>query len=132
MRSALDDNFATKCDHRHSYDISCGFGINAHKRFKENFPDEADFVQNTKWLIPLLHVQNHRDNCTYLYSSAYQENAGHFQGETAEQPWIELNQLAPQTRQMNNGHRQDTISDHHSYWNWNKTINMGMFSSFLL
>ena len=77
------------------------------------------------WLIPLLHVQNHKDNCTYLFSSAYAEGAGHFHGETAEMPWVELNQLAPQTRQMNNGHRQDTIIDHQSHWNWAKTSNMG-------
>ncbi|KAF9545129.1 hypothetical protein CPC08DRAFT_798420 [Agrocybe pediades] len=25
---------------------------------------------------------------------------------------------------MNNGNRQDTIIDHHSYWNWLKTVNM--------
>ncbi|KDR66863.1 hypothetical protein GALMADRAFT_283703 [Galerina marginata CBS 339.88] len=38
--------------------------------------------------------------------------------------WFELNQLAPQTRQMNNGHRHDTMIDHHFYWNGVKTSNM--------
>jgi hypothetical protein len=47
--------------------------------------------------------------------------------------WVELNQLAPQTHQMDNRHHQDTIIDHHSHWNWMKTLNMGMpTSAFLL
>ncbi|KAF8955089.1 hypothetical protein BDZ97DRAFT_1968746 [Flammula alnicola] len=107
-----------------SYDIACGFSVNAASRFEEKFPEELDFIEGMTWLIPLVHVQNHKDNCTYLFSSAYIKGAGHFHGETAEMPWVELNQLAPQTRQMNNGHRQDTIIDHHSHWNWAKTSNM--------
>jgi Kyakuja-Dileera-Zisupton transposase len=126
-----DLKFITDCDHLFSYDISCGYSINAVKRFEQNFPEEADFVDHTRWLIPLVHIQNHKDNCTYQYSSAYIKGACHFQGETAEMPWVELNQLAPQTRQMNNGHRQDTIIDHHSHWNWMKTSNMGTLSSAL-
>ncbi|KDR72437.1 hypothetical protein GALMADRAFT_51291, partial [Galerina marginata CBS 339.88] len=96
--------FVRVCDHIFSYDNSCSLCVNALKRFIENFPDEAELVEKFRWLIPLLHVQNHKDNCTYLYSSAYVRGAGHFHGETAEMPWVELNQLAPQTRQMNNGH----------------------------
>jgi hypothetical protein len=110
-----------------SYDIDCGYSIYTLDRFEEQFPEDVDFIAGMRWLIPLLHVQNHRDNCTYLFSSAYVESVGHFHGETAEQTWIELNQLAGQTRQMNNGHRQDTIIDHHSYWNWSKTAIMGKY-----
>ena len=117
--------FVRKCDHVFSYDNACSLCVHAVQRFINYFPGEAEFVENIWWLIPLLHVQNHKDNCTYLYSSAYVRGAGHFHGETAEMTWVELNQLAPQTRQMNNGHRQDTIIDHHSHWNWMKTSNMG-------
>ncbi|KDR65131.1 hypothetical protein GALMADRAFT_148963 [Galerina marginata CBS 339.88] len=122
--SDIDRRFAKKADRLSSYDIVCGYCINVEDRFATNFPDEAAFVNNTRWLIPLVHVHNHKDSCTYLYSSAYIDGAGHFHGETAEMTWIELNQLAPQTRQMNNGHRHDTMIDHHSYWNWVKTSNM--------
>jgi hypothetical protein len=66
----------------------------------------------------------------YLFSSAYIPGAGHKHGETAEMTWAEFNQLGPQTRQMNNGHRQDTIIDHFGDWNWKKTANMCKFSSF--
>ena len=62
----------------------------------------------------------------YEYSCSYIEHAGYFHGETAEHEWVELNQVASQTRQMNNGHRQDVLIDHHSDWNWKKVANMGM------
>ncbi|KAF8803122.1 hypothetical protein BYT27DRAFT_7226149 [Phlegmacium glaucopus] len=116
--------FIKLCDHIFSYDNVCGYSVNAVERFLEHFPKEAEFIKRTRWLIPFLHVQNHKDNCTYRFLCAYTECACHFQGETAEMTWVELNQLAPQTRQMNNGHRQDTIIDHHSHWNWMKTLNM--------
>ena len=125
--------FIELCDHIFSYDNVCGYSVNAVTRFLEYFPEEAEFIKRTRWLIPLLHVHNHKDNCMYKFLCAYTENACHFQGETAEMTWVELNQLAPQTRQMNNRHRQDTIIDHHSHWNWMKTLNMGApTSSFLL
>jgi hypothetical protein len=126
--SELTQQFIRLCDHLFSYDNSCGYSVNAVDRFLEHFPEEAEFIQRMHWLIPLLHIQNHQDNCTYNFSCAYTEGACHFHGETAEMTWVELNQLAPQTRQMNNGHRQDTIIDHHSHWNWTKTSNMGMSS----
>ncbi|KIM35704.1 hypothetical protein M413DRAFT_51930, partial [Hebeloma cylindrosporum] len=43
-----------------------------------------------------------------------------FEAHFPDETWVKLNQLGGQTRQMNNGHRQDTIIDHHSYWNWSK------------
>jgi len=71
--------FIKHCDHEFSYDISCGYCVNAVQRFESNpyLRDEAPFVKNLCYLIPLVHVQNHKDNCTYLYSLAYVEHAGH-------------------------------------------------------
>jgi len=61
----------------------------------------------------------------YLYSASYQDSTGHFHGVGTEQYWAENNQMGPQTRQMNPGHRQDRISEHHGDWNWRKTIKLG-------
>ncbi|THU83090.1 hypothetical protein K435DRAFT_823037 [Dendrothele bispora CBS 962.96] len=44
---------------------------------------------------------------------------------TAEYYWVELNQVGGYTRQMNDGHREDTIIAHHNDWNWRKTVNLG-------
>ncbi|KAJ7067667.1 hypothetical protein C8F01DRAFT_1342934 [Mycena amicta] len=61
-------------------------------------------------------------SCAYLFGTAYMACVGHFHGETAEQYWPEANQLGPHVRQMNNGHRQDTLINHHGDWNWKKTM----------
>lgn len=109
-----------------SYDIACGFEVNVIPRFQRSFPELVDLVSNdVEWLIPLMHVQNHKSNCMYLYASSYIEGAGHFHGETSEMVWAESNQLGAQTRQMNGGHRQDTIINATSDWNWKKIANMG-------
>lgn len=103
-----------------------------HKRFRERFPAVAPAILEFEFLIPLVHVNNHKENCVYKHSCSYVESAGHFHGETAEHEWAELNQVATQTRQMNNGHRQDVLIDHHSDWNWKKVVNMGTSWSSLL
>ncbi|KAF8955769.1 hypothetical protein BDZ97DRAFT_1709000 [Flammula alnicola] len=117
-------SYNTCCDRVASYDISCAYCVKIVGRFTKNFHDLLDSIKKIRWLIPLVHVQNHKDNCTYFFSSAYMENVGHFHGETAEHAWPELNQLGAQTRQMNNGHRQDTLIDHHGDWNFKKLANM--------
>ncbi|KAF8883358.1 hypothetical protein CPB84DRAFT_1750702 [Gymnopilus junonius] len=86
--------------------------------------DVADVIRLARWLIPLIHVQNHKDDCMYCFSSAYKPNAGHFHGETAEHFWPTGNQLGSQTRQMNAGHCHDTLIDHFGDWNYKKTINL--------
>lgn len=124
----LDDSM----DIKESYDINCGFSVNALSRFKDTFPELAGVVEKMTWLIPLVHVQNHKSNCMYLYSSSYTEGAGHFHGETAEMIWAESNQLGAQTRQMNGGHRHDTIINATSDWNWKKVANMGMSHMYIM
>ncbi|KAJ7016353.1 hypothetical protein C8F04DRAFT_1202415 [Mycena alexandri] len=90
-----------------TYDIACEYFVNLEKRFKAHFPD-----------------QGHQDSCTYLFGTAYMECIGHFHGETAEHYWPEANQLGPHVRQMNLGHRQDTIINHHGDWNHKKTMKL--------
>ncbi|KAJ7815199.1 hypothetical protein B0H14DRAFT_3746508 [Mycena olivaceomarginata] len=79
-------------------------------------------VKKMRWGVPALHVQGHQDSCTYLFGTAYMECVGHFHGETAEH----YCQLGPHVRQMNLGHRQDTIINHHGDWNHKKTMHLGM------
>ncbi|KAF4609687.1 hypothetical protein D9613_012047 [Agrocybe pediades] len=115
---------AKKIDFIFSYDISCAYGIKMVQRFQERFPDLAATVEEFRFLVPLVHIHNHKENCMYLYSSTYTSNCGHFHGESAEFEWPEVNQLAPQARQMNNGSRQDVYNDLHGDWNHKKVVNM--------
>ncbi|KAG5635469.1 hypothetical protein H0H81_011142, partial [Sphagnurus paluster] len=107
-----------------SYDAMCGWAVNLVTRFEKHHPELVPLIKRIVCLIPLVHVHNHKDNCTYCFASIYIKHAGHFHGETTEHYWPECNQLGPQTRQMNNGHRQDTLIDHHSDWNWKKVANI--------
>ncbi|KAF9559482.1 hypothetical protein CPC08DRAFT_723823 [Agrocybe pediades] len=107
-----------------SYDIACAYNINISKRFEERFPDLAPIIKRFRFLVPLVHIHNHKEDCMYLYSCAYSECAGHLHGETCEFEWPEVNQLAPQTRQMNEGVRQDAYIDLHGDWNMKKVVNM--------
>lgn len=108
-----------------TYDIACEYVIHLKKRMKKNFPDVADVVAEMDWGVPALHVGGHQDDCTYLFGTSYIECIGHFHGETAEHYWPEANQLGPIVRQMNNGHRQDTLIYNHGDWNHKKTMKIG-------
>ncbi|KAJ7460424.1 hypothetical protein B0H11DRAFT_1924017 [Mycena galericulata] len=109
-------------DEAATYDIACEYVINLEKRFETYFPDQLASIKKMRWGVPALHVQGHQDSCTYLFGTGYMECIGHFHGETAEHYWPEANQLGPHIRQMNLGHRQDTMINHHGDWNYKKTM----------
>ncbi|KAJ6490891.1 hypothetical protein C8R45DRAFT_901278 [Mycena sanguinolenta] len=107
-----------------TYDIACEYFIHLEQRFKDHFSDVAEDVAKMRWGVPALHVQGHQEDCTYRFGTAYMECIGHFHGETAEHYWPEANQLGPIVRQMNNGHRQDTLIHNHGDWNHKKTMKL--------
>ncbi|KAJ7924289.1 hypothetical protein B0H13DRAFT_2315685 [Mycena leptocephala] len=119
LRIELDD-----VDQITTYDIACEYFIHLEDRFKAHFPALVPRLKKMRWGIPALHVQGHQDSCTYLFGTAYMECVGHFHGESAEQYWPESNQLGPHVRQMNNGHRQDTMIKHHGDWNAKKAASI--------
>ncbi|KAJ7136196.1 hypothetical protein C8R46DRAFT_1322335 [Mycena filopes] len=119
LRVEVDD-----VDQVTTYDIACEYFIHLEERFEKQFPELLPMIKRMRWGVPALHVQGHQDSCTYLFGTAYMECVGHFHGETAEQYWPEANQLGPHVRQMNNGHRQDTMINHHGDWNHKKTMNL--------
>ncbi|KAF8059497.1 hypothetical protein FPV67DRAFT_1518038 [Lyophyllum atratum] len=122
--SQANGEWITTCNDFTSYDIACAYSTNIEQRFDTSFPDLVPAISRMRWLIPLVHVQNHEDGCIYLYACSYNKHAGHQHGETCEVYWVESNQLGGQVRQMNNGHRHDTLIDNHSDWNWRKTASM--------
>ncbi|KAJ7714457.1 hypothetical protein B0H14DRAFT_2546347 [Mycena olivaceomarginata] len=113
-------------DEAATYDIACEYVVNLVSRFEKHFPDQLQSVKKMRWGVPALHVQGHQDSCTYLFGTAYMECVGHFHGETAEHYWPKANQLGPHVRQMNLGHRQDTIINHHGDWNHKKTMHLAV------
>ena len=108
-----------------AYDAACSYTVNVKARFGQHLPTMKDLVARCRFTIDSLHVNDHIEKCLYLFSTNYQDAIGHFHGVGTEQYWSENNQMGPQTRQMNPGHRQDKISAHHSDWNWKKTTRHG-------
>ncbi|KAJ7495726.1 hypothetical protein B0H11DRAFT_1696325, partial [Mycena galericulata] len=108
-----------------TYDIACEYVVYIESRFQKYFPDVLDKVKKMRWGVPALHIQGHQESCMYEFGTAYLSCVGHFHGETAEQYWPEANQLGPHVRQMNNGHRQDTLIYHSNDWNFKKLADIG-------
>lgn len=76
-----------------------------------------------------MHVQNHCEECKYLYSLYFALGVGRLDGEEAERFWAEANQIAGSTKQMNPGHRVDTIDDMINDWNKTKQLLQGKLAS---
>ncbi|KAJ7495577.1 hypothetical protein FB451DRAFT_1164304 [Mycena latifolia] len=109
-----------------TYDIACEYLVNLESRFQKYFSDQVGSIKKMRWGVPALHVQGHQESCTYLFGTAYMECIGHFHGESAEHYWPEANQLGPHVRQMNLGHRQDTMINHHGDWNYKKMMKIAV------
>ena len=103
-----------------TYDIACQYGINIVERFQKNFPDLADVVGRIEFLVPKLHLQAHKDDCQYRYSLNFTKNVGRTHGEGIETGWVARNEEGGSTKEMNHGHRHNTLDDHSGDWNWTK------------
>lgn len=109
-----------------AYDSACSYAVNVVDRFKKHLPETlADVIARTTFTIDALHVQNHTDKCMYLYSASYKEGMGRFSAIGSEQFWAESNQIGPQIRQMNPGHREDKLTIFITDSNWKKTVKLG-------
>lgn len=107
-----------------SYDCACQYSIKLIEHFEEDYPHLAEEMKCLRFAIPLVHVHNHKDDCTYLFACIYLVCLAHFHGETAEHVWPELNTLCGQLSQMNRGPREELIIAHSGYWNHKKLMTM--------
>ena len=110
-----------------TYDIACQYGNNIEERFAKNFPDLVEIVSRIEFLVPKLHLQGHKDDCQYRYSLNFADNAGRNHGEGIETGWAARNEEGGSTKEMNHGHRHDTLDDHSGDWNWKKVQRMCKF-----
>ncbi|KAL0578352.1 hypothetical protein V5O48_003630 [Marasmius crinis-equi] len=130
--TALDDD-RDKLPHKVSYDAMCILTPNINKRHAIleylNIPPLRHVVRSAKRKVPSAHCRGHIEKCEKLYDPFSHFCNSRSTGETAELYWALLNQLGAQTRQMNDGHRQDTIIGHHNDNNHKKTINFAYLLS---
>jgi Kyakuja-Dileera-Zisupton transposase len=110
-----------------SYDIECQHSINRLDRFKKHFPDLTEIVDKMIGLIPKAHLRNHKYDCQFRFSFNYTDGVGLTCGEAIETGWVEGNQTAGSTKEMNAGHRHDTLDDFNNYYNFEKVIGNRQF-----
>jgi len=67
-----------------------------------------------------MHINNHIARCKPLWAFNYLQYSGETWGENIEGGWAKQNQSAGSTKEMNYGHRHDTLDDFFGYWNWTK------------
>ncbi|KAF8584062.1 hypothetical protein K439DRAFT_1346986, partial [Ramaria rubella] len=108
--------------------VACQFIINLAARFQEHFPCQVDIITCLTTLIPKMHIRGHKDDCLYWFSFNSTPCVGRTHEESLETPWSENNQAGASTREMNAGHRQDTLNNLFSDWNWLKVQGMSAWN----
>jgi len=111
-----------------SYDIWCQYSVNLAKQILKQFPGMMDVLFRIHGTIPKMHINNHIASCKAQWAFNYLPYSGETWGENIEGGWAEQNQSAGSTKEMNDGHRHDTLDDFWGYWNWTKTHRMGNYS----
>jgi hypothetical protein len=107
-----------------SYDIWCSYSKKLKTRFAEKFPSSAAILEKMRGAVPKMHVKNHIEACQHLWAFNFLRYSGETYGEMIETAWAENNQAAGSTKEMNDGHRHDTLDDLTNHWNWSKLIVM--------
>ncbi|RXW23175.1 hypothetical protein EST38_g2660 [Candolleomyces aberdarensis] len=72
--------------------------------------------------VPKVHVKNHIKACQHLWAFNFLRYSGETYGEMIETAWAENNQATSSTKEMNDGHRHDTLDNLTNYWNWCKLL----------
>jgi Kyakuja-Dileera-Zisupton transposase len=107
------------------YDIWCSYGINLLKRVSKHFPGSLETIKKITGAIPKMHVKNHVELCQLLWAFDYIPHSGSTHGEMIETGWAITNEAAGSTKEMNDGHRHDTLDDNLNYYNWTKFHRIG-------
>lgn len=108
-----------------SYDIACQYCKKAPERFLVHFPECWMAIENMRFHVPKLHGHGHSEDCRYQFSFDFSSNVGRTHGERIESGWAEGNLAGPSTREMNPGHRHETLSAFYNEWNYQQMIKLG-------
>lgn len=107
------------------YDINCMFSKNFDSRVRRNpYLSVEGHITITPG-IGLLHVTEHKPECSPRYAPTFIRGAGLVAGEILESLWSSLNGCAPSTRTASAANRAETLDDHMNDSNWGKLVNIG-------
>lgn len=82
-------------------------------------------MEHMRYHVPKLHGHGHSEDCRYQYAFDFAPNVGRTHGERIESGWAEGNIAGPSTREMNPGHRHETLSSFYNEWNYQQTLKLG-------
>lgn len=119
----------TNIRHIIAYDIGCQYCRHFVERISASFPDIEQYAELIEFLVGKMHLQGHIYDCQYRYSFNYTSGTGRTDGEEIERFWSEIIMAAGSTKQMNPGHRHDTLDDLIGDWNWIKLCELGQWLS---
>ena len=126
----------------HYYDIACQQLLKLEKRLleaknllegsKSISPEDVDalLAHLPTGIVPKFHVKAHKIECIFEFSSDFKEGTGCTDGEGQERVWADQNGLANSAREMNEGHRHDTLADHHDNKNAARSGELGEHSRY--
>ncbi|KAK0215692.1 hypothetical protein IW262DRAFT_1299917 [Armillaria fumosa] len=108
-----------------SYDINCQYYVHISKHFNTAFlfPVKHHAIRSVK-IIPLCHINGHKDQCNEEYNPTYLECLCYFHGEMAKQFWAFSNGLGPMIHQMNREHGHEIYFYQAMDWNYRKLMNI--------
>ena len=112
-----------------SYDIACQWMKNLRSRSLK-FPPEIrapSTVTQVRAAIPDFHVMAHGEQCQSTMNFLRINRVGRTCGEGIETEWSVINQVATSIREMSPSARQEVLSDHWGYWNWEKVKKFGTY-----
>lgn len=85
-------------------------------------------MKRIRCYVPKLHGHGHSEDCRYQYSLDFAPKVGRTHGERIESGWAEGNLAGPSTREMNPGHRRETLNAYYNEWNYQQAYKLGKFS----
>lgn len=108
-----------------SYDVACQYNKHVWERFSTQWPELEVLKDKVSFLVPKMHLMAHKGNCQYTQSFNFTKHVGRTDGEQTERNWSIGNANAGSTREMNAGHRHDTLNDHNNSFNFGKVRTIG-------
>ncbi|KAK7016791.1 hypothetical protein VNI00_018800 [Paramarasmius palmivorus] len=113
-----------------SYDLWCLYKVRFPERLQRwpahfSDPKLVELLSAARGCIPQLHIEGHGVSCKACYHYDYTRHVGCTNGKMVETPWSPEKLTRGSTRQMNDGHRHDTLDDFHGFWNFCKVQKLG-------
>ena len=116
------------------YDIMCQYAIHLKERIeryvavRETIPElqviPAPNFPDMILGIGKLHLAAHTMSCRFKFSMHWLPGVGVTDSEAPERNWAIQNGISSRTREMNAGHRHDTINDFYNDLNFRRTNEM--------